>query len=98
MRKGVLISSRLNRQKIVVHRNSDAQLKNRSFSEDSFEPDSRQTVMHREGYLGAMAELGLAVNEGFIEGPQNLKLNRIPAHNAFWFGWFSAYPNTRLIK
>ncbi len=25
-------------------------------------------------------------------------LDRLPAHRAFWFGWYSAYPKTRLIK
>ena len=26
------------------------------------------------------------------------KLNRVPSHNAFWFGWVSQYPDTRLVK
>lgn len=26
------------------------------------------------------------------------KLNRMPSHNAFWFGWVSQFPNTRLVK
>ena len=25
-------------------------------------------------------------------------LNRLPAHRAFWFGWYSQFPRTRLIK
>ena len=25
-------------------------------------------------------------------------LKRLPAHNVFWFGWFSAYPDTQLVK
>lgn len=29
-----------------------------------------------------------------VDGDQ---LNRLPSHNAFWFGWFAAYKNTRLI-
>ncbi|MFT5656846.1 MAG: hypothetical protein ACI9KN_000115, partial [Gammaproteobacteria bacterium] len=27
-----------------------------------------------------------------------VELARLPAHRAFWFGWFSAYPETILIK
>ncbi len=26
------------------------------------------------------------------------KLKRLPAHNAFWFGWSSAFPDTKVIK
>ena len=31
-------------------------------------------------------------------GPGGDKLRRLPAHRAFWFGWHSVYPNTRLVK
>jgi len=26
------------------------------------------------------------------------RLRRLPAHRAFWFGWYSAYPETRLVR
>ena len=26
------------------------------------------------------------------------KLQRVPSHNAFWFGWVSQFPETRLVK
>ena len=26
------------------------------------------------------------------------KLERLPAHRAFWFGWFAAFPDTKLVK
>ena len=26
------------------------------------------------------------------------QLNRLPAHRAFWFGWYSVYPETRLVQ
>ncbi len=26
------------------------------------------------------------------------KLERVPSHNAFWFGWVSQFPDTRLVK
>ena len=26
------------------------------------------------------------------------RLQRLPAHRAFWFGWYSQFPTTRLIK
>jgi DNA-binding LacI/PurR family transcriptional regulator len=37
------------------------------FSEDAVEPEPRQTVLHRLGYLEAMALRGLAVDEAAIE-------------------------------
>jgi hypothetical protein len=29
---------------------------------------------------------------------KDTKLKRLPAHRAFWFGWFSQFPDTRLVK
>ncbi|MDQ3188853.1 MAG: DUF3179 domain-containing protein [Pseudomonadota bacterium] len=38
------------------------------------------------------------VHEDGLAGPGNQKLARLPAHRAFWFGWYSQYPATRLVK
>lgn len=38
------------------------------------------------------------VSEDALSGPGRQKLKRLPAHRAFWFGWYSAYPETRLVK
>ncbi len=38
------------------------------------------------------------VTEDALESSSGVKLHRLPAYRAFWFGWFSAYPHTRLIK
>ena len=29
---------------------------------------------------------------------ETASLDRVPAHRAFWFGWFAAFPETRLVK
>ena len=29
---------------------------------------------------------------------QGQRLGRLPAHRAFWFGWFAVYPQTRLVQ
>ncbi|MBU0679296.1 MAG: substrate-binding domain-containing protein [Verrucomicrobia bacterium] len=42
------------------------------FSEDSFEPDPRQTVMHREGYLEAMKEYGLSVDQFVMDASRRV--------------------------
>jgi hypothetical protein len=36
------------------------------------------------------------VTEAELTGPAGQALRRIPAHRAFWFGWYAAYPKTRL--
>ena len=38
------------------------------------------------------------VEEGQITGPKGEILKRVSAHRAFWFGWYSAFPDTKLIK
>ena len=38
------------------------------------------------------------VKESQMTGPKGEVLMRISAHRAFWFGWYSAFPDTRLIK
>lgn len=38
-----------------------------------------------------------ALSESKIESSDGETLYRLPAHRAFWFGWYSAYPNTKLI-
>ena len=53
------------------------------FSEDSIEPDPRQTDMHREGFLTAMNEHGLAVDETLIQDARrvvNSDLATVSAH------------------
>ena len=37
------------------------------------------------------------LSESKIESSDGDTLYRLPAHRAFWFGWYSAYPNTKLI-
>jgi hypothetical protein len=38
------------------------------------------------------------VNEDNLRGPGGRVRKRLPAHRAFWFGWYAAYPETRLVK
>ncbi len=38
------------------------------------------------------------VTEPALVAEDGEELARLPAHRAFWFGWFSAYPDTDLIK
>jgi len=51
--------------------------------------DSR--LLDTTGRAWTVAEADLESSDG--QG----HLNRLPAHRAFWFGWYSAYPQTRLV-
>ncbi len=48
----------------------------------------------------AIDENGLAwtLTESQLQSDKGDILSRLPANRAFWFGWFSAYPHTRLVK
>jgi len=53
--------------------------------------DRDQNILDAEGESWEVTEAQLVSKDG-----QSLK--RLPAHRAFWFGWYSAYPETRLVK
>lgn len=38
------------------------------------------------------------VTEQRLEAEDGRTLERLPAHRAFWFGWYSAHPETRLVQ
>ncbi len=38
------------------------------------------------------------LHEDRLEAAGGEALRRLPAHRAFWFGWYAAYPQTRLVK
>jgi hypothetical protein len=38
------------------------------------------------------------LDEGQLTSTDGRVLHRLPAHRAFWFGWFSAYNHTRLVN
>jgi len=39
-----------------------------------------------------------SVSEDELTDATGKKLQRLPAHRAFWFGWQAQYPDTRLVK
>lgn len=52
--------------------------------------DQEKNVTDEQGRLWGMTE-------GELTSPDGQQLKRLPSHNAFWFGWYSAYRQTRLI-
>lgn len=53
--------------------------------------DDDTTVWDGDGYRWA-------VEEDALVGPEGERLERLPAHRAFWFGWYAQYPETRLVR
>lgn len=53
--------------------------------------DGRETIHDHSGGLWKLYE-------DRIERYDGTRLNRLPYHRAFWFGWKAAYPHTELIK
>ena len=53
--------------------------------------DGDQTVTDSNGAQWTL-------NESQLVSKTGKKLNRVPYHRAFWFGWRAAYPDTKLIK
>ena len=52
--------------------------------------DQKDTVTDVNGSKWTLSEATLVSSNGD-------KLHRLPAHRAFWFGWYGAYSNTELI-
>jgi hypothetical protein len=53
--------------------------------------DGKHTVQDEQGVSWHLDEAQLKATDGRL-------LYRLPAHRAFWFGWFSAYNHTRLVN
>ena len=56
---------------------------------ESFDGDKRVTDTATRSWT---------VTEEALESSSGERLYRLPAYRAFWFGWYSQYPHTRLIK
>jgi hypothetical protein len=53
--------------------------------------DSAQVAIDQSGVKWTL-------HEDRLESAAGDRLGRLPAHRAFWFGWYSAYPDTRLLR
>ena len=53
--------------------------------------DQQRTVQDRSGG-------NWLVEEDRLIGPSGQSMKRVSAHRAFWFGWYAAYPKTRLVR
>jgi hypothetical protein len=53
--------------------------------------DRVKTARDRSGKTWTLNESELVASDG-------RRLKRLPAHRSFWFGWYSQFPRTRLVK
>ena len=53
--------------------------------------DGDRSVEDGSGTVWTMDEHALTAEDGRV-------LHRVPAQRAFWFGWYAAFPNTRLVR
>ena len=53
--------------------------------------DGDRGVQDDSGTTWTMGEHALTAPDGRV-------LHRIPAQRAFWFGWYAAFPDTRLVR
>jgi len=53
---------------------------------------------YKKGQLKDTQEQIWTVTEDYLLSPNQQRLERLPAHNIFWFAWLNSYPNTRLVK
>ncbi len=53
-----------------------------------------------DGATTAIDEAGARYKftETALRGPDGNDLKRLPAHRSFWFGWYAAFPDTRLVE
>ncbi len=58
------------------------------------------TFASYDGDVTALDSAGLAwtLSESALKSADGRSLGRLPSHRAFWFGWYSAYSNTRLVQ
>lgn len=53
--------------------------------------NGKSEITDAEGRKWMLEESALKADDGQL-------LSRLPYHRAFWFGWYAAYPKTRLVK
>lgn len=89
--KNPLYLDKVGQQKLLVL--TDSSGANRVYNPENVNfvaYDRDRTITDAEGTTWHLTEAKLESSDGRI-------LERLPYHRAFWFGWYSAYPDTRLV-
>ena len=59
--------------------------------------DDQEFKSYKKGRLLDNNKREWEVTEDALIGPEGNRLLRLPAHEAFWFAWINAFPETRII-
>jgi len=98
----VAISTRKIKSKGLVQINIGGQsivvISTKSGGARAYESKEIEFAKYKNGELKDSAGNEWQVTEEGLIGIDGSRLSRIPSHNAFWFAWYNAYPDTRLIK
>lgn len=78
-------------QLIILTDRSGANRAYRTTGQRFVEWDRDHTLVDDKGQSWTLSESALSTADG-------TRLPRFPAQRAFWFGWFAAYPETRLVN
>lgn len=98
LRDNPVYHDRFQNESIVIL--TDASGANRAYESGSIEFvewDQRDVATDSTGRKWTVTETELVADNDQSNPPQD-PLTRIPSHRAFWFGWYSAYPETRLVR
>jgi hypothetical protein len=76
---------------VIVTDSSGANRVYESGGENFASWDGDETLVDTDGDQWTLGEDALRTRQG-------RELSRLPAHRAFWFGWYSAHPDTGLIQ
>ncbi len=90
--KNQVVHERVGKLRVVVL--TDASGANRVYESNQMRfvnYDQQRTVQDRSGG-------NWSVEEDRLIGPTGQSMKRLSAHRAFWFGWYAAYPMTRLVR
>lgn len=93
LNKNPLYKDQIGQQKLIVL--TDSTGANRVFDAKeinfvSYDRDS--TVIDSDGHAWQMSE------DKLVSPNSDMTLHRLPYRRAFWFGWYAAFPDTRLVK
>lgn len=64
----------------------------------AYQSDNVQFSSYKKGILLDSNNNRWEITEDHLISPHGQRLNRLVGHNIFWFAWYSAYPEGKLIK
>lgn len=92
LEKNPLYRDKVGQQKLLV-------LTDKTGANRVYDPgDVTFTTYDRDSAVTDSSGASWRLTEAALTAPDGRRLERLPYHRAFWFGWHAAYPNTRLVK